>query len=674
MINEDGGMDKIINTFKAFITANYGSKISKAIRKGDSFFINFKDLDLQEQAIADELLNNPKETLQVFKTAFEELEFSLIPRFINLPDTNIVKIKNIRTKNLNKLIQIEGIVRQASEVRPASASIIFECPACAQKIAEPQETNRVKEPKRCPNCGRMGKFTVVDKSLEDTQRIVIEESPEMMEGGEQPQRIDIILKNDLVDPTIVQKTCPGSKVEVTGILQEVPIYLRSGGKSNRYDLVIQANAVNPVEYEFTDIEINPEDEKKIKDFAKDPKVHDKFVASIAPTIYGNNEIKEAIAIQLFSGVRKIRKDGTAVRGDIHILLIGDPGVSKTQLLKYVSKMAPKARYVSGKSSSAAGLTASVVKDEFVRGWSLEAGALVLANKGIALIDELDKMSAEDRSALHEGLESQTITISKANIQATLNSQTSVLAAANPKFGRFDPFVPIAEQIDIPPTLLNRFDLIFPMRDLPNKDRDDRIASHMLEAAKEPNKNRSVIDSEFLRKYIAYAKRLKPVLTNSASSTLKEFYVSLRNKKTMAEDEVRAIPISPRQLEALIRLSEGCARLRLSEKVTKKDAEQAIKLLQFCLSKVGIDPETGEIDIDRIVSGISAKQRSEIMTIKEIINELSNKYGEAIPTEEVIEAAVNKGMDERKAEDLINKMKREGEIFEPKHGVIRKLPR
>jgi len=664
----------IINTFKSFVTSNYGKKISKAIKRGESFFIDFKELDLQEQALADELLNNPKETINIFKTAYGELEFSLHPRFINLPQTNNIKIKNIRTKNINKLIQIEGIVRQASEVRPASASIIFECPACAQKIIEPQETNRVKEPKRCPNCGRMGKFTVTDKLLEDTQRIVIEESPERMDGGEQPQRIDIILKNDLVDPTIVKKTCPGSKVEVTGILQEVPIFLRSGGKSNRYDLVIQSNAVNPVEYEFVDIDISPEDEKKIKDFSKDPKVYEKFIASIAPNIYGNNEIKEAIAIQLFSGVRKVRKDGTTVRGDIHILLIGDPGVSKTQLLLYISKMAPKARYVSGKASTAAGLTASVVKDEFVRGWSLEAGALVLANKGIALIDELDKMSPEDRSALHEGLESQTITISKANIQATLTSQTSVLAAANPKFGRFDPFVPIAEQIDIPPTLLNRFDLIFPMRDLPDKDKDHKIAAHMLESAQEPDKKRGVIDTEFLRRYIAYAKRINPQLTNAAANTLKQFYVNLRNKKTMAEDEVRAIPISPRQLEALIRLSEGYAKLRLSNKVMKKDAEKAIKLLQFCLSKVGLDPETGEIDIDRIISGITAKQRSNIMMIKEIINELGNKYGEAIPTEEVIESAVNRGMDEKKAEELINKMKREGEIFEPKHGIIRKLPR
>lgn len=667
-------MTDIKSYFKEFVTINYGEKAAKAIRTGESLFMDFRELDRQFQEIADSLLSNPDETIQLFKEAYDEMEFPLIPRFTNLPDTSIVKIKNIRTKNLNKLIQIEGIVRQASEVRPSSASIIFECPACAQKIEEPQTSSQVKEPKRCPNCGRMGKFSTVDKKLEDTQRIVIEESPEKMDGGEQPQRMDIILKNDLVDPTIVKKTCPGSKVEVTGVLKEVPIYLRTGAKSTRYDLMIEANAVRPIEYEFSDIEITKEDEEKIIEFSKDPKIFEKFVASIAPNIYGNEEVKEAIAIQLFGGTRKVRNDGTAVRGDIHILLIGDPGVSKTQLLRYVAQMAPKARYVSGKSSSAAGLTASVVKDEFVRGWSLEAGALVLANKGIALIDELDKMSPEDRSSLHEGLESQTITISKANIQATLNSQTSVLAAANPKFGRFDPYMPIPEQIDIPPTLINRFDLLFPMRDLPDKEKDNKIASHMLESAQDPKSKKGLIEPSFLRKYIAYAKRISPAITPAASAVLKDYYVSLRNKNAMGENEVRAIAISPRQLEALIRISEACAKLRLSDKVVKKDADKAISLLQFCLSKVGIDPETGEMDIDRIVSGITAKQRNNIMVVKEIINELSEKFGEAIPTTDIIQECVSKGVTEDKAEEIINKMKREGEIFEPKHGIIRKLPR
>jgi len=668
-------LEENLRAFRDFITNNFGKDIAKAIAKGEeSFFIDFKVLDSQEPKLADELLNNPKEFLEMARKAYEDLGFNLEPRFINLPESNTVKIKNIRTKHLGKLIQIEGLVRQASEVRPASSSIIFECPACGQLIEEKQTTNRVKEPKRCPQCGRRGRFSQHEKVLEDVQKIVIEEAPEMMEGGEQPQRINVILSKDLVDPSIVLKTCPGSRIQVVGVVEEVPIYLRTGAKSTRFDILINANAIKPIEYEFTEIELTEDDIAKIKKTANDPRIYEKLVNSVAPTIFGNEKIKEAIAIQLFGGVRKERADGTAVRGDLHILLVGDPGVSKTQMLKYVSTLAPKARYVSGKGASGVGLTASIVRDEFVRGWSLEAGALVLANKGIAIIDELDKMSNDDRVAMHEALESQTVTIAKANIHATLNAQTSVLAAANPKYSRFDPYVPVPEQIDLPATLINRFDLIFPMRDIPDRERDEKIALHMLNVAREPKKNLGIFNQEFLRKYIAYAKQINPKLTDSAMNELKEFYVSLRNKRVMGEDEVRPIPISPRQLEALVRLSEAYARVRLSNKVTKKDAERAISLLKFCLSKVGVDPETGEIDIDRIVSGVTASKRNKIMIIKEVIKELAEKFGENIPITDIIEEARNRGVNEETSEEIIQKMKREGEIFEPKHGIIRRLPK
>ncbi len=668
-------MDELLRTFRDFITNNYGKKIALASSRGeDSFFIDFTVLDNQEPKISDELLKDPKEFLETARKAYEELGFNLEPRFTNLPESNIIKVKNIRTKHLSKLVQIDGLVRQASEVRPASSLIIFECPACAQLIEQKQTTSRVKEPKRCPQCGRRGKFTVHEKLLEDVQKIVIEESPEMMEGGEQPQRISVILNKDLVDPTIVLKTCPGSRVQIVGIVEEVPIYLRTGAKSTRFDIHINANSITPMEYEFIEIELSDEDVNEIKKIASDPKIYDKLVGSIAPTIYGYEKIKEAIVVQLFGGVRKKRSDGTIVRGDLHILLVGDPGVSKTQMLKYVSTLAPKARYVSGKGASGVGLTASVVKDEFVRGWSLEAGVLVLANKGIAIIDELDKMSNEDRVAMHEALESQVVTIAKANIHATLNAQASVLAAANPKYARFNPYTPVAEQIDLPATLVNRFDLIFPMKDIPDRERDEKIARHMLDVAKTPKKERGIFAQKYLRKYIAYAKRINPQLTDSAMNELKDFYVSLRNKRVMGDDEVRPIPISPRQLEALVRISEAYARIRLSNKVTRKDAERAINLLKFCLSKIGVDPETGELDIDLIVSGITASQRNKILIIKEVLKDLANRLGNNIPMGNIIEEAKTRGISEGKTEEIIQKMKREGEIFEPKHGTIRMLPR
>ena len=342
------------------------------------------------------------------------------------------------------------------------------------------------------------------------------------------------------------------------------------------------------------------------------------------------------------------------------------------MLKRMSIVAPKARFVSGKGATGAGLTAAVVKDEFIRGYALEAGALVLTNKGLCCIDELDKMSTEDRSAMHEALEQQTVSISKANIQATLRAETTVLAAANPKFGRFDPYEILAKQIDLPATLINRFDLIFPVRDLPNAARDEQMADFVLKLHQDVLKQEVEISTELMKKYISYARtRVSPKLTSAALNEIKRYYVQMRNK-VETEGGIQAIPISPRQLEALIRLSEASARLRLSDKISKQDAKRAIDLIHFCLSQIGVDPETGKIDIDRITTGITASQRSHIAVVREVINELENAIGKTIPMEDIVREAGNRGVEEDKVEEIVEKLKRSGDIFSPKHGLISKI--
>ena len=253
----------------------------------------------------------------------------------------------------------------------------------------------------------------------------------------------------------------------------------------------------------------------------------------------------------------------------------------------------------------------------------------------------------------------TVSIAKANIQATLRCQTSVLAAANPKFGRFDPYTPIALQIDLPAPLINRFDLIFTIRDIPNKERDEKIASHVLELQQKSGKIDSPIEPKLLRKYIAYAKiNIKPILTDGAVEEIKKFYVDLRNKGQVSEGEIRPIPISARQLEALVRLAEASAKVRLSNEVKRKDAKKAIEILTHCLMQVGIDPETGKIDIDRISTGITATQRSRIVVIREIVKDLDVKYNKLIPIEAIFEEASKKGYSENQVEEALEKLKRE----------------
>jgi replicative DNA helicase Mcm len=673
MLNE-----QIISKFRTFIEKYYYNDLLTGIRKGaSSIYIDFSVLSKFDLELSELLLSNFIETVQNAEEAIKqfdipEAKYPIRVRLLNLSRSSHTRIRDIRGKHLGQVIITEGLVRQASDIRPKVTFTTFECLGCGAHILIEQSGGKFREPARC-NCGKTGRFKVVDKKLVDIQRLVVEESTELLGGGEQPKRIAVFLEEDLLDPKLEKKRYPGNKVEIIGIVKEVPIPLKTGGISTTYDLCIEANNIDTIEEEFEELVTTPEDEQMIKELAARPNIYEKLAAAIAPSIYGHENIKEAIILQLFGGIIKRREDGTATRGDIHIFLVGDPGSGKSQILRYVSTMAPKARYIAGKGASAAGLTAAVVRDEFIKGWALEAGALVLANKGIACIDELDKMTPEDTSAMHEACEQQTITIAKANIHATLRAETSILAAANPKFGRFDPYEPIAKQIDLPPTLLNRFDLIFPIRDIPNIERDEKIAQHVLQLAAAPESMKQEFSIQLLRKYIAYAKqKCFPKLTLGAIEEIKKFYVSLRASGIKEESQIKAIPISARQLEALVRLSEASARIRLSDKVSKKDAEKAIHLLKSSMQEVAYDTETGQFDIDRITTGITATQRSQIAAIRRIIDSLSEKLGKSIPIQDIMQEAEAESIDRAKTEEILESLKKKGELFEPRTGLIEKI--
>ena len=650
--------------------AFYKKALGESIKKGKKvIYLDFSQLTEFSNKLAEEILTSPEEALEIVELALEEtgLVDNVRVRLTNLPKSQEMKVRNIRSKNLNEMIVIEGIVRQASDVRPQVINARFECPSCGTVISVLQMEKKFREPSRC-SCGRRGGFRLISKEMVDTQRLVIEETSESLSGGEQPKRINVFLKEDLVEPKMEEKTTPGSRVKIIGILKEVPVPLHTGGLSTRFELAIEVNNIIPMEETFEELDINEEDERQILELAQDPKIFENLMKSIIPSVWGYDEIKKTLVLQLFGGVKKVHADGQISRGDLHILLIGDPGVAKSATLTFMSRISPKGRYVVGKSASGAGLTATVVRDEYLRGWSLEAGAMVLAHKGLVCIDELEKMDPNDRSAMHEAMEQQTITISKANVQATLRAETSVLAAANPKFGRFDPYQPIAQQIDLPPTLINRFDVIFPLRDLPDRKKDEFIAIHVLKAHQNKGDD-MMIPRELFRKYIAYAKqRIKPFLSDEAVEEIKKFYVELRNMPVSSEGTLRPIPISARQLQALIRMSEASARMRLSETVSIDDAKRAIEIMKYYLTQVGYDYESKTFDIDRGTGGMPASQRNRVFLVRDTIINLESKLGKMIPIED-IEKELEDKLTPAEIDEAITKLDINGVIFKPKKGYV-----
>ncbi|MCK5043423.1 minichromosome maintenance protein MCM [Candidatus Pacearchaeota archaeon] len=665
--NED-----LVNEAKNFFDFNK-KQIGEAIRKGTNvIYIDFMQLTEFSHILAEEILSHPEDTLRLMELAVEEsgLINNARIRLQNLSKSQEIKVRNIRSKHLDEMIVIEGIIRQASDVRPQVVNAKFECPSCGTIIAVLQIEKKFREPSRC-SCGRRGGFKLISKEMVDTQRLVVEESPESLSGGEQPKRINVFVKEDLVEPKMEEKTTPGSRIKIIGILKEVPVPLHSGGLSTRFELAIEANNVIPMEETFEELDISEEDEKQILELSQDPNIFNNLARSITPSIWGYEEIKKSLVLQLFGGVQKVHADGQKSRGDIHILLMGDPGVAKSVTLGFMAEISPKGRYVVGKSASGAGLTATVVRDEYLRGWSLEAGAMVLANKGLVCIDELEKMDSSDRSAMHEAMEQQTITISKANVQATLRAETSVLAAANPKFGRFDPYQSIAQQIDLPPTLINRFDVIFTLRDIPDKEKDEKIAMHVLHEHIKKGET-MLIPREIFRKYVAYAKqRIKPTLSQGAVTEIKDFYVNLRNKPVSSESALRPIPISARQLQALIRMSEASAKLRLSNEVTVEDAKISIELMKYYLMQVGYDYESKTFDIDKATTGMMTSQRNKIFAVRDTIIKLESSLGKMIPIEE-IEKELEGKLTKDEIDEAINKLNSHGEIFKPRRGYVGRM--
>ena len=658
-----------------------------------SLSVNYWDIDKHDPMLTDMLINQPYKTIFNAEEALKNIDVAvenklkLHFRVDGVPDNQKILIRKIRANHLGKYSAIEGLVKKVTEVRPMLKLGAFQCQKCGAIIRIEQDEDILKEPSECyedqGGCGRSSSFKLLMNlsSFIDSQKIEIQENPEGLRGGAQPERISCYLEDDLVG-----MLAPGDRVIINGILHSQQ-RRRGTFRLTSFNKVMEGHSTERQELAFEEVDVSPEDEKEILKISKDHAIYDKMKRSIAPTIYGMDVEKEALVLVLFGGLAKKMPDGTYIRGDIHTLLVGDPGTAKSQILSYMSKLAPRSIYASGKASSAAGLTAAAVRDEFGEGrWTLEAGVLVLADMGIACIDEIDKMEETDRSSMHQAMEQQEISVAKAGINATLKSRCAILAAANPKLGRFDEFIPIHEQINMPPALLSRFDLIFSILDKPNRKTDEELATHILRTHKagEVHENISkskkskhtkkeeealmanilpIFEPEFLRKYVAYAKRtIFPVMNDEAFEILKNYYVDFRSS---SEDSV---PFTPRQLEAFVRLAEASARVRLSDEVTVVDAKRAISIIDQYLRRVGMDRETGKFDIDIIATGISHSQHERMRSIMDIIQKLCNesKDGNAFRGDIIRESEID-GLESSKVEEALDRLKRNGQIYEPMHG-------
>lgn len=675
-----------VSQLEEFLEKRYRRELDKlagVFPQDKSLNIDYRKLDEYDADLADELIERPDAIIDAAKKAVASLGIltnqgtELAPniRFFGLPQETKLLVRGISSEHINKLVSLDGVINKITEVRPRLLKAAYECRHCGRVYHIIQSEEKKVEPTICA-CQRKDFQLIKEQSVfVDNQKAQVQEPLELLRGGEQAERLDVILVDDLT-----QDLAAGDKIALTAIVRIRPPKFQG----TVYELFLEAVHVEKIEREFEEIEISEADMKRIEEMSRDPKIYEKIVRSISPSIYGYDEIKEAIALQLFGGTpSKVLPDGAKIRSEFHILLIGDPGTAKSRLLQYVKTLAPKGIYVSGKSATGGGLTAIAEKDESFGegGWTMKAGALVLAAGGMAMIDEFDKMNDDDRSAMHEAMESGTISVAKAGIVTQFKANASILAAANPKMGRFDPSDLPAQQFNIPVTILSRFDLIFPVRDEVDTARDHEIAKHILVAHQTSSLRVSgrvdekvleaerlikpVIDPETLRKYFAYArKNVKPVLTKEAMERIELFYTELRQ---LGKSQ-GTIAITPRYLEALVRLAEASAKGRLNEAVELEDAERSVRLMRFCLKGIGMDPETGRFDIDIIATGQSKSRVDRARAIVRIISKLNAQNGEATH-EAILEEAKLQGVDTNLNETLAL-LKKNGDVYEPKHGYYK----
>ncbi|KAL0853942.1 hypothetical protein Bca101_059094 [Brassica carinata] len=569
-----------------------------------SLEIDYKEFIHVHPNIAIWLADAPQPVLEVMEEVSEKVIFDLHPNYKNIHQKIYVRvthlpvndqIRNIRQIHLNTMIRIGGVVTRRSGVFPQLQQVKYDCNKCGAVLG-PFFQNSYSEVKvgSCSECQSKGPFTVnVEQTIyRNYQKLTIQESPGTVPAGRLPRHKEVILLNDLIDCAR-----PGEEIEVTGIYtNNFDLSLNTKNGFPVFATVVEANYITKKQDLFSAYKLTQEDKTQIEELSKDPRIVERIIKSIAPSIYGHEDIKTAIALVMFGGQEKNIKGKHRLRGDINVLLLGDPGTAKSQFLKYVEKTGQRAVYTTGKGASAVGLTAAVHKDPVTREWTLEGGALVLADRGICLIDEFDKMNDQDRVSIHEAMEQQSISISKAGIVTSLQARCSVIAAANPVGGRYDSSKSFAQNVELTDPILSRFDILCVVKDVVDPVTDEMLAefvvnSHFKSQPKggkmddsEPQDDNhgssgssdpEVLPQNLLRKYLTYSKLyVFPKLSEIDAKKLETVYANLRKESMNGQ----GVSIATRHLESMIRMSEAHARMHLRQYVTEEDVNMAIRVL------------------------------------------------------------------------------------------------
>jgi replicative DNA helicase Mcm len=648
-----------------------------------ALWIDWHDLYRFDIDLADDYRDYPgqfqddfEEALQRYDLPYDtELDNAHV-RLYNLPDGNQFSVGGYRAENLGELLAVSGQVSKRTKVRLRPVKAAFECQRCGTMTCISQTGDEFQEPHECQGCERQGPFRISNQESEweDHQLLRIQQPPEEVAGG-QGAHVDVHVTDDLVE-----EVESGDRVIINGEMA----LKRPDDNKVAYEPYFNGHSLEVEKTDYEDIDIE-EYEDAIESIADgehgDP--YDLLVNSLAPKIEGMDIIKEALILQLFGGIRVEYPDGSTDRGNSHVLLLGDPGTAKSSLLHAVNEIAPRATFASGKGASAAGMTAAAVSDDFGNAaWSVEAGALVIANEGIACVDEIDKVQENAVNSMHEALENERVNVNKAGINTTLPAQTALLAAGNPKYGRFDQYEPIADQIELDPALMSRFDLMIMLDDEPDAEQDPVVIgsildSHQLAAAhtagddlsdEELQEIKPTIPQEALRAYIAKAKRdVYPRLTDEIKEAVKNWFTELRLAN--GDNEDTPIPVTFRKLEGVIRLMEASARVRLADEVAREDFERAKKLIMRSMEDVGMDPETGELDADIVETGNSKSQRDRIKNLKAIIDDLSD-YDSGATKDEILELAMDLDMGKNQTLHELEKLEHKGEVYQPSNGEYR----